>query len=618
MHHRRTLLLATILSLLACPVKAQTPSGEAKFRHAQAFESAGDLERAAQLYEELWSEDSSNVVYFLGLQRTLLQAKQYDRAIAITERQRARAPGDLNLRASLGGVYYKAGREAEAMARWREIIAEAPADPVRYRIVAGALAENRLLDQAADIYREGRDATGDPELFTMELAQLLAVTMDYRGSTREYVRWLRANPSQLGFVQGRMSAYSGNPEARAAAVDVLRDALDDGDDPVLYELLAWLYLEGREFDRAFGVVRMLDRMTGASGAALYSFGQRAFAAGAFQTAAAAYGEAIATPVAPPMMPAAKFAYARALTELSLSRDSLALPLEANIPVPLGDASLTEKASVWYQRVIEEYPGSDYAVRSLFQIGLLRRDRFFDLHGAEQAFARGVALSTGTPALHTEGLIDLGMVALMRGDTATAAERFRAVAAAPRATPDQQDEAAFRLAEISYFRGDADAALERLNELSVNLTADVANDALALAALLETNRGQPGLAAVGEGDFLERQRRYSEAAAVLEEAARVSAGQPLLDDALLKLASCQEAMGKYGEALATYERIRTDSSGAVALGDRALFRSAEVQEFGLRDAPAAAATYEQLLKEYPSSVYGSLARERIRRLRGEVL
>jgi outer membrane protein assembly factor BamD (BamD/ComL family) len=44
----------------------------------------------------------------------------------------------------------------------------------------------------------------------------------------------------------------------------------------------------------------------------------------------------------------------------------------------------------------------------------------------------------------------------------------------------------------------------------------------------------------------------------------------------------------------------------------------VQEFGLRDAPAAAATYEQLLKEYPSSVYGSLARERIRRLRGEVL
>jgi predicted Zn-dependent protease len=142
---RRVLVLVLFLGLPMFPAHAQTPGEDTKFRHAQAFESAGDLERAAQLYEELWSSDSTNVVYFLGLQRTLLQAKEYDRAIAVTEQQRARTPGDLNLRASLGGVYYKAGREADAMARWREIIAEGPTDPVRYRIVAGALAENRLI-----------------------------------------------------------------------------------------------------------------------------------------------------------------------------------------------------------------------------------------------------------------------------------------------------------------------------------------------------------------------------------------------------------------------------------------------------------------------------------------
>jgi tetratricopeptide (TPR) repeat protein len=621
MVHRSILvLLWFVLCLPGSLLRGQTPSEEARFHHAQAFEAAGDLSRAAELYEQLWRGDSSNVVYFLGLQRTLLQAKEYDRAIEVTERQRRRVPGDLNLRASLGGVYYKAGRDAEASAVWNALIAEAPTDPMRYRLVAGALAENRLLDRAAETYRQARVATGDPALFTMELAQLLAVTMDYRGATREYLRWLRANPSQLAFVQGRMSAYSGNPEARAAAVEVLRGEIEQHEEAVLYEVLGWLYLEGKEYDRALAVVRKLDRLTASGGGALYAFGLKAFRAGAFATAAEAYREAIASPLGEALMPAAKFAYARALTALSLSGDSLRAPLEACIPVAYGDPSRTEDAIRWYQRVIEEYPGSEYAARSYYQIGMLRRDRFFDLHGAADAFARGIELGAGQPALAIEGRLQLGMIALAQGDTARAAERFRVVAGAVGASPDQQDEAAFRLAEIAYFSGNLDGAVKLLQELSLTLTADIANDALALSSLLEMNREHAGalLAQMARGDLLARQHRFSEAAAVMEEVVRGAAGQPLFDDALLKLASAQEAMGQYGQALETYRRMLSDSTQSVALGDRALFRSAEVQEFGLSDGEAAIASYEQLLEKYPDSVYGSVCRRRIRRLRGEAL
>ena len=390
--HRTTIIpFCLLLSVLAGPLHGQTLTQETRFRHAQAFEAAGDLQRAAEIYAELWGADSSNVVYFLGLQRTLMQAKEYDRAIEVTERQRARVPGDLNLRASLGGVYYKAGREDEAMAVWNELIDEMPTDPMRYRTVAGALAENRLLDRAADTYRAARVATGNESLFTMELAQLLAVTMDYRGSTREYVRWLGMNPAQLSFVQGRMSAFSGNPDARRAAVEVLRAEIVQVEDAGLYELLGWLYLEGKEYERALEVFRTLDKLTAAGGGALYGFGMKAFGARAFATAAEAFREAIAAPLEAPMMPAAKFAYARALTELSLSRDSLDAPLEANIVRAFRDPSRTEDAIRWYQRVIAEYPRSEYAARSYYQIGLLRRDRFFDLDGAQDGVsARGGA------------------------------------------------------------------------------------------------------------------------------------------------------------------------------------------------------------------------------------
>lgn len=611
----------TLVLLIVCcttVLRAQTLSDEAKFRHAQAFESAGDLQRAAELYGELWRKDSSNVVYFLGLQRTLLQAKDYDRAIEVTERQRTRFPADLNLRATLGGVYYKAGREPQAMAVWDGLIEEAPKDPMRYRLVAGALAENRLLEKAAETYRRARKATGDPSLFTMELAQLLAVTMDYGGSTREYVRWLRTNPSQLAFVEGRMSSFSGNPEARALAEKELRAAIGEQESAALYELLGWLYLEGRQYEQALAAYRKLDNLAAASGAALYAFGLKAFSAGAWAAASAAFREAISAPLTSSLMPAAKFAYARTLSASAEVRDSLAVPLEAHIPHPPADPALTEDAIRWYQRVIEEYPGSEFAARSYFQIGVLRRQRFLDLHGAEQAFAHAVEMSAGHPQLAVEGRVELGLLAVEQGDTALAAERFRAVAGAPGAGPDQQDEANFRLAELAYFAGDLDGALEILRGLSVTLTAKVANDALELSALLEMNRERSGalLRQMARGDFLGRQHRFSEAAAIMEEVASKAAGEPLYDVVLLRLASWQEAMAEYGKALGTYARMLQDSTENVALGDRALFRSAEVQEFGLKDTASAVASYEKLLERYPGSVYGSVARRRIRQMRGE--
>jgi tetratricopeptide (TPR) repeat protein len=91
----------------------------------------------------------------------------------------------VNLQATLGSLYYKAGREREANQAWERALEGSPADPQRYRIVANVLLENRLLEKAADTYRRGRISCSNPELFTIELAQLLAVTMDYRGASEE-------------------------------------------------------------------------------------------------------------------------------------------------------------------------------------------------------------------------------------------------------------------------------------------------------------------------------------------------------------------------------------------------------------------------------------------------
>jgi thioredoxin-like negative regulator of GroEL len=108
-----------------------------------------------------------------------------------------------------------------------------------------------LLDKTAVVYRRARAACNDPNLFTLDLAQLLAVSMDYAGATAEYLRYLSQAPMQLLYVQNRMAQFTAKEEARNAAIDVVREAQRKSQDVNLHRLLGWLLMEGKRYDEAF-------------------------------------------------------------------------------------------------------------------------------------------------------------------------------------------------------------------------------------------------------------------------------------------------------------------------------------------------------------------------------
>lgn len=609
---RFSLLLAAFL--LAGSLLAQDRA--TTLRLAQSSEQAGDHERAARLYEELYRGERANVVYFEGLVRALLQLKRYDDASGLMEERLEAAPADVNLRARLGGVYYRAAKEMEAAAAWERAIAVAPASAATYRTVAAVLVELRLLERAAETYRRARIACDDANLFTAELANLLAVTMDYAGATAEYLRFLKGNPTQLGFVQGRMAAYTGREEGRAAAVAAVRSALREEETLPLFRLLGWLYLEGKRYDEAFEVYRQIDVRSAAAGGEIAAFADRALREHAFTAAARAYRAAIDFPVARPRLPQARYGYATALKELAT--DSSRAPLTLS-PTPETAARLPE-ALREYEGIIRDYPRSEYAARSWYQIGLLQLDHLGDLDAALRSFDRAAAERPGLEALRHDAALRAGAVLLAAGDTAGAAGRFTAVASAPTAVPDQQDEATFRLAEIAYFGGDAERATALLSSLAVNLTADYANDALALLTFLQENTAvaPAAVAAFGAADFLARRRKDAEAAAAFLALVTRHPGAPLVDDALLRAAALEARTGRYADALATYERLFTEFAQSSIALDRARFQTAEIYQFGLRDPARAVAAYEQLLVDHPQSLLVTLARTRIRELRGDTL
>jgi tetratricopeptide (TPR) repeat protein len=614
-----SLIVSACLLLVFCSAAsvAQTKGQNPKIRLAQTYEQSGKYEEAAQLYWELHASDESNVVFFDGLRRMYLQLKRYDDAIALLRNRILMYPAEVTLRAQLGSVLYKAGREREANDEWEGAISIDPDNAGSYRTVASVLVENRLLDKTAELYRKARVACGDEYLFTLELAQLLGTSMDFHGAMTEYVRWLKKNPAQLSFVENKLAGLSLKEHALRISIDVVRAAVDRGGEPVLSELLAWLLLEDKDYDQAFEVYRRLNRESKEHGARMFAFAERAFREKSFDVAAQAYLEAIGSLRVPAKIPAAKFGYASCLKELLLLSD---LPRSQGTKEGSDATKSAHYADAvkYFQEIIAEYPRREFSARAYFEIGVLQFERLHDPGAALQSLMAGEHEISGQNTFLSTLELYLGRVQTAMGDTSAASSRFRVVSKAFYSTPDQQDEAMYRLAELEYFRGQFDSAETILSDITLNLHADYANDALRLRAFLEENSktARVALTEFARAEFLARRLNHAEARELFTAIIDRYPNALLVDDALMKVAQLQADDGLHTEAISTYERVLNDFGATSIVLDRAQFRIGEIYHYGLNDKPNAIAAYERLLAEFPESLHVTEARKRIRELRGE--
>jgi tetratricopeptide (TPR) repeat protein len=612
--------MVLFVAFVSAALHSQTSDVQAKFRLAQSFEQAGEFERAAELYRDLLRREPGNYAYFDGVARMYVQLKHYDDAIRVIHDRLAMMPDDQGLYGLLGTVQYRAGRDADAMHSWEHAIAIAPANQQSYRMVANLMIEVRLLDKAADTYRQGRVACKDPGLFSIELAQLLVASMDYSGATEEFLLWLRQNPAQQGFVQNRLSAFTYKEDGRAAAINVVQAHIDRSPTLQVYEILAWLHMEGKDYGRAYDVYRRIDDLSSANGVAMLGFADRAFREHAYDIASRAYREAMNRALPAQRLPQARYGYACALTELRVVRDSSHAEQWGGSGSTGEMRTRVADAVAAFANIAEDYPQSEYSAKALYQIGVIQFRYLEDLNAAARTFQQVLA----EPALRPNGRMDVQLriaeLMIARGDTTNATAALRSVAGAAGATPDQSDEAQLRLADIAFFNGRIDDALALLTTVSKNVQNDFANDAIELQILLHENAtaAPQALARFGRAEFLARQQKFSEAVAHLLELVHEYPTSPLVDDALLRAGGLLVRAGRYTEALTAYNRLATEFREQSTMIDRALFRIGEVEQFGLSQPAQAIAAYERLIAEYPQSVLANDARGRIRVLRGESL
>ncbi len=626
MPSRLTRTLSAILFALlfaAHSAPAQRKDQDIKFRLAQSYERSGDYTAAVAIYKELYLHDSTNVVLVESLKRDLLQLKRYDEAIILFQSILRRTPGDINLLGQLGSIYAQNADQKKATETWERAVSMEPKTETTYRFVGSWAVQSRMFEYAIALYKRGRTACGDPQLFTSDIGYLYGIMLNYADATKEYLSLLTKSPGQLNFVQSRIATYTGKAEGLAAATASVQQAAKAEPANMEYQkLLAWLYMEAKDFAKAYDVYKWIDEKTAAGGKELFAFAERTLREKGYAVASKAYASLISSYPNAEFLPQTKFGYARTLEEIDLAKDTIMLfglaAAGGSRPETEGNPAYAGAIAA-YQKVVVEFPSLEVAPRSLLRIAEIQYERYGDLDASKASLENLIARYAAVPQIIVDARLLLAEVSVARGDVDRAAVQYDAVAGKAPYIGEQRERAAYRLAELDYFAGRFKECLTKLADLTRNPTSDAANDALGLQIFIQENTasGDAAIKEFAQAALLQRQRKLSEAAGRFESILKTYAGTPLIDETLIQIGAAYTQMRRYKEAASMFERLAAEYPESIVL-DQSLIQLGQIYALGLKDVPRAIAAYQQLLEKFPNSIYVSEARKHIRELRGDTL
>ncbi len=586
-----------------------------RFLLAQNYEQQGRFDNAQKIYEELFQKDPDNINYFNSLNRVYNLQKNFAASILILESRLQKYPGDINLIGQLGSAYYMQGNFEKAYRIWEEPLKRSDADQSTFRVMANYAIERRAFDKAIEYLERGKPKTKDPFIFAMDLANLYSLTMRYEKAAEEYCSILETTPTQLSVVQSRILSYINKPDALDKTVKVVERKRKTDNLAILF-LLARLYTEQKDFQKAFGIYSELDSRQQSQGSELYNYAEFVFREGEYEIASSVYNTIIQRYPESKIVSSAKLGYAKS-QEAILREKFLSSSDEWKIfslPAQL-DSRTLEPAIKAFEEITNIYAHSEVAIESYLRMAQIRFKLQNNLASAKDLLAI-IIKNYPMSRFSIDAYLDMAKIKLIEGNIEESERLYEEALNLRSASAEKRNEARFHLAKIKSYRGNFEQARVHLAEILKNLKDDLANDALEISIILNTAKNDSSnLLLFSEAEILAERMIFAQAKQKYDLIAQDQ--RAFVFHSIVKLRSAQMdiAIDNYSNAIESLTVI-SDEKEKNIYADKALYLLGNIYEFAKNEIPKAVNSYEKLLLQYPGSIYIDKARERILYLRNK--
>lgn len=579
--------------------------GEDEQLAAQYFNNK-EYDKAADLYEKLLRKNSSSMYYYDNYFTCLLELAKFKDAEKFLEKRIKREPENLFYQVDLGHVYFLAGNKKEAEKLFAALVNKAKHNVYVAEQLANAFNKRKYYDWGIETYKQTRNRQSDITLFAMEMAELYMIKGETGMMVAEFLNLADQKPWFEPQVKARLqTVLQKDEELQMLKIELIKRLQTSPTSEAISSLLIWTFIQLKDWQGAVMQLKALDKRLKEDGRRLMEFATICIQNNELVTARECY-------LYVQSLGKDKSYYYDARsgllnTSMLVVRrkaivDALELKqLENDFTVYIDDVGFNRFSAPAIKQLSELY--LYYAGKQKEGIDLLLK--LTEMPGL-------------TPSFKAVCKLDLGDAYLVTGELWDADLMYKQVELDFKEDALGQ-EAKFRYARLCYYRGEFDWAQSQLDVLKQATTQLISNNAIELSLLILENTGldstEEALQLYAKAELLLFQKKYSEAAAALENLVLLFPGHSLQDDIYYSKARIMEGIGNYTEAEKYYTKVFTEFSFDI-LADNALWNLAQLYENVLKKPDKAKELYEKIMFQHTGSLYAPDARLRYRILRGD--
>jgi tetratricopeptide (TPR) repeat protein len=597
--------LLLLLSLIFASFFVQAQENIDESLAYQYFQQA-DYEKAAVILEKLFNK-TKNDGYFDLYFTSLIKIKKYKEAEALLKRLIKEYPDKAQYVVSLGRVYQENGKIDEANKLFQDAINNTPKDENKFRQLANDFYRFEAFDMAIATFIQGRKVLGDDQLFGFELLSIYRYKKDKVMLIQEYINVLTTTPQLLPQAQNALaSVFEDNKDFQLLQAALLKKIQKDPQAEVFTEMLIWQYIQQQDYEMALRQLIAQDKRTKGDGVFIFNTANTFIANKAYATAIKAYEYLLTKGTENENYVLAKVALINAKYELVISGkyENQAIATLANE----------------YQEILNQYGKNGKTLFALKKLAYLQAYYLNDLKKAEATLEEGLKISGVSPVEIAQLKIDLGDIYVLSKQPWEAILVYEQVVK----QFDNQiigNEAKYRSAKLNFYMGDFKYAKSQADVLKAATSALIANDALNLSLLISDNlqskNDSLALVMYADADMLQFMNKNNQALTKLDSIDIVFKKNSLTDDILMAKANIYIKTNDFTNAVTMLKTLITEHDSSIWRDD-ALFTLADILEKKLNNPEEAKKLYQQLMSDYPGSIFNAEARKRFRNMRGDNL
>jgi tetratricopeptide (TPR) repeat protein len=589
------------------PFQTPAPTQTSDEQLAIQFFQNRDYEKAAEVYERLYNKQP--VAYYQYYYYCLIEIHDYDKAEKLVKTARKSDPDAPKYMVDLGYIYYRQGNHDKAQKMYDNALKNLTANQQQINELANAFSSHLEMDYTVKTYLRGRELLKGSYPYSLELAMTYERMGRYAEMIGEYLNLLDYKQTFLPTVEDRLqSALANDPDDSKNEIfrkTILLRAQKEPDKSYYSELLWWYSVQQRDFGLALVQAKSLDRRLNEDGSRVFQLAKLCFSNGDYDAAIDAYKYLIAKGTACPYYIAGK-------AELLNTRYFKTV----SAPDP------PEKELLSLEKEFEsEIHALGINKQSVSMVRNLAHLDAFYLGKTDQAAEQlnHVIDLNDIPALDkAECKLDLADILVFTNDVWDATLLYQQVNLDFRNDAIGQ-EAKFRNAKLSYYIGEFKWAQAQLDVLKAATSKLIANDAMALSLLINENfdadSGTVALGLYARADLLDFRNMEAMALRTLDSIPLLFKEHTIMNQVLFKKAQINMKEGNFPEADTLLGTLIKDFPDNI-LSDDALITRGRLNEEQIRNNDKAMACYQELMTQYPGSIFTVEARKRFRTLRGD--